>query len=458
MTDGVRDLVSASWRRSVAADVDPERGLPPLVYARREVAELRAGHPLAEAFPLLQETLVRIADEAEHMMVVTDAQGLVLWREGHRTVLHRAEDTGLVEGTRWSEETIGTNAVGTALAEDRALQIHAGEHHVRAYHYWTCAAAPIHSPDTGEVIGIVDVTGPATGFHPTTLALVNAAAKLAEKHLEARAALRDERLLSRNLPHLLGLGDQAGALLSPHGRVLAAQPDGWVREPVDLGPAPTDGMRVALGPLGEGVVEQLAEGYLLRLRRAAPRRASLALRFLGGDRPHARLDGRRIRLSLRHAELLTLLVLHPDGLTADGLAALLYGDTGKAVTIRAEMHRLRLQLTPGLVRTQPYRLDAAVEADFQTVHEALRAGRVRDAAALHRGELLPASEAPAVREERDSLAVAVRSAVLRSADVEALWSYQRTELGRLDPEASEHLHSLLPPGDPRRSLMEGEIY
>ena len=249
MTDGVRDLVSASWRRSVAADVDPERGLPPLVYARREIAELRAGHPLAEAFPLLQETLVRIADEAEHMMVVTDAQGLVLWREGHRTVLHRAEDAGLVEGTRWSEQTIGTNAVGTALAEDRALQIHAGEHHVRAYHYWTCAAAPIHSPDTGEVIGIVDVTGPATGFHPTTLALVNAAAKLAEKHLEARAALRDERLLSRNLPHLLGLGDQAGALLSPHGRVLAAQPDGWVREPVDLGLAPTDGMRVALGCL-----------------------------------------------------------------------------------------------------------------------------------------------------------------------------------------------------------------
>jgi hypothetical protein len=69
-----------------------------------------------------------------------------LWREGHQDVLRRAEGVGLVEGTRWSEDAIGTNAMGTALAEDRALRIHSAEHHVRAYHPWTCAAAPIHDP------------------------------------------------------------------------------------------------------------------------------------------------------------------------------------------------------------------------------------------------------------------------------------------------------------------------
>ncbi|MCE3552798.1 helix-turn-helix domain-containing protein [Pseudonocardia sp. RS11V-5] len=303
------------------------------------------------------------------------------------------------------------------------------------------------------MIGAVDITGPARTFHPTTLALVGAAAKLAEKHLETRIAVRDERLLVRNLPHLVGLRDEPGALLSPRGRVLAAQPDGWLAERVDLGLDPADGMRVALGARGEGVLEQLAEGYLLRLHRpGARRRPSLALRFLGAERPVARLDGRAIRLSSRHAELLMLLALHPEGLTADRLATALYGDAGKSVTVRAEMHRLRVQLDAGIVRTQPYRLQAAVDADFLALREALRLGRARRAADLHRGELLPASEAPAVREERDALAVALRSLVLRSGDAEALWSYARTEEGRTDEEVRERLAVLLPGGDPRRTL------
>ncbi|MEU7812314.1 GAF domain-containing protein [Pseudonocardia sp. NPDC049154] len=453
MSEQVRDLVSDSWRRSHAARVDPDHGLPPHVFEHREVADVRAGHPLAEVLPLLRDTLLQIADEAMHMMIVTDAQGHILWREGHQDVLRRAEGVGLVEGTRWSEDAIGTNAMGTALAENRALRIHSSEHHVRAYHPWTCAAAPIHEPDSGEMVGVVDITGPARTFHPTTLALVSAAAKLAEKHLETRIAVRDERLLTRNLPHLIGLRDEPGALLSPRGRVLVAQPDGWLAERVDLGMDPADGMRVALGARGEGVLEQLTEGYLLRLHRpGARRRPSLALRFLGAERPVARLDGRAVRLSSRHAELLTLLALHPEGLTADRLTTALYGDAGKAVTVRAEMHRLRVQLDAGIVRTQPYRLQAAVDADFLALREALRLGRAREAADLHRGELLPASDAPAVREERDALAVAVRSLVLRSGDAEAVWSYARTEDGKSDEEVRERLGVLLPAGDPRRTL------
>jgi transcriptional regulator of acetoin/glycerol metabolism len=250
--------VSDSWCRSQAARVDPDHGLPPHVLEHREVADVRAGPPLAEVLPLLRDTLVQIADEAMHMMIVTDAQEHILWREGHQDVLRRAEGVGLVEGTRWSEDAIGTNAMGTALAEDRALRIHSCEHHVRAYRPWTCAAAPIHDPDSGEMVGVVDTTGPARTFHPTTLALVCAAAKPAEKLLETRIAVRDERLLTRNLPHLVGLRDEPCALLSPRGRVLAAQTVGWPAERVDLGIDPADGMRVALGPRGEGVLEQLA--------------------------------------------------------------------------------------------------------------------------------------------------------------------------------------------------------
>jgi len=83
--------------------------------------------------------------------------------------------------------------------------------------------------------------------------------------------------------------------------------------------------------------------------------------------------------------------------------------------VRAEVHRLRAAVGLGVLQTQPYRLAAAVDADFLNVHTALTEGRVRDAALLYRGELLPRSDAPEVREERDLLAAAVHAAVHRSA-------------------------------------------
>jgi len=449
-----RDVVSRSWRRSLAAHVDPENDAPNYEHERAEVDRIRRCHPLSPALPLLRQTLVDIADQAMHMMIVTDEQGLILWREGQRDVLRRAEQVGLVEGTRWSEESIGTNAMGTALAADEAVTIHSAEHLVRTYHPWTCAAAPIHDPETGELIGAVDVTGSARTFHPTTLKLVIAAARLAECHLAAQVAVRDERLLARGLAHLTALRGEPGALLAPNGRVLAAQPEGWLPPRIAL---PNGGDRVWFSG-GEGVLEPLAEGWLLRAARTTVDGSpALTMPFLGIDRPVAHLDGQPIRLTLRHAELLTMLALHPDGLTADALATMLHGDDGKTVTIRAEVHRLRTALGARVLRTQPYRLHARVDADFHAVHDALLAGRIRDAALGYRGPLLPRSEAPAIREERELLAAALRTAVLRSGDIDAMWSLAQNTGSTDDPELLHRLHQRLPRPDPRRAILGAQL-
>lgn len=98
--------------------------------------------PLAAVLPLLNATLEAIADESMHKIVVTDARGRVLWRVAGRPV--------------------------------------------RVRHRWTCAACPIRDPGTGSVIGAVDLSRPARGFHPATIALVAAAARLAEGHLAVR--------------------------------------------------------------------------------------------------------------------------------------------------------------------------------------------------------------------------------------------------------------------------------
>lgn len=460
-----RPVVSESWRRSLAARVNPEASTPPALFKPREVAELRAAHPLAETLPLLRETLVAIADEAMHMMIVTDARGLILWREGHNDVLHLADGVGLTEGTRWSEDVIGTNAMGTALASGRAVQIHAGEHLVRTYQPWTCAASPVRDPDTGEIVGVVDVTGPIRTFHPSTAALVAAAAKLAEAQLRTRMQQRDERLRSRCATHLAALGGQPGALITPTGRVLASAPLDWLPERLPL-PSNLDGP-VALPDGRSAVCEPLPGAYLLRLPTASTRarqlpgpilgapaaRPLLELRFLGADRPTAVLDGRELRLTQRHADLLTLLTLAPSGLSAEQLATGAYGERGNPVTARSEIHRLRTQLGAAVVRSNPYRLHAEVSADFRIVRAELRAGRVRAAAAAYRGELLPASEAPAVIELREVLFGELRRATLDRGDPEAMWSLAETSAGADDVELAEELARVLPRSDPRHAAI-----
>ena len=105
------------------------------------------------------------------------------------------------------------------------------------------------------------------------------------------------------------------------------------------------------------------------------------LRLLGDQQPHAFLDGRRIPLSLRHAELLALMALHPSGLTCEQSSFHLYGDEGNPVTVRAEIHRLRAQLGD-VVRAKPYRLDCDVDADFLTVRRLLGSGNATAAVRL----------------------------------------------------------------------------
>ncbi|WP_248962131.1 helix-turn-helix domain-containing protein [Sphaerisporangium perillae] len=451
-----RPVISDSWRRSLAARVNPEDYRPPLVYRSDEVAEVRSAHPLQAVVPLLRDLLAGIADESRHVMIVTDALGTILWREGPSDICLRADPVGLCEGARWAEDSIGTNAMGTALAIDAPVQIYSAEHLVRIYHTWTCAAAPIHDPDTGDTLGTIDVSGLLQALHPAVVSLVSATAQLAESHLRRRMEAGDERLRTRNMPHLAALRGEMGALLTPTGRIIAAEPHGNWPERIQIR---SGADKVLLDDGREALVEPLPEGYLVRVprsARAAARRPKLSLSFLG-DRPVAVLDGRELPLTLRWAELLALLVLHPAGLTAEQLALQLYGDDGNPATVRAEIHRLRAHLGGAGMRAKPYRLLADVEADFIAAQAALCSGDVRAAAAACHAPLLANSEAPAIRAERYCLLAALRSAVLGHRDLDALWTFAQSEPGSDDLEVFERLIRDLSAHDLRRPVAAARL-
>ncbi|TJZ58793.1 GAF domain-containing protein [Streptomyces piniterrae] len=199
----VRRVVAESWRRSADARAACD-GAAPVELDEAALRAYRDGHPLARAMPVFRELLGAIAQDGAHLMAVCDPQGRLLWVEGHPGVRRSAERMNFVVGARWDERHAGTNAPGTALAADHAVQIFAAEHYNRQVQRWTCAAAPLHDARTGRLLGAVDITGGNHLASPHSLALVQATARAAEAHLAActrqlgvclTALGRDEALL-----------------------------------------------------------------------------------------------------------------------------------------------------------------------------------------------------------------------------------------------------------------------
>jgi hypothetical protein len=201
----IRSVVVDSWRRSAAA-VSAD-STAPIDLSDGELEAYRAAHPLARVLPIFRDLLGGLADDGDHLIAVCDAHGRLLWVEGTAPMLRGAESMNFVPGARWDEAHAGTNAPGTALAVDHPLQIFATEHFSRPVQRWTCAAAPIHDPVTGRLLGAIDVTGGDHLANPHSLALVRATALAAEAYLGSQqkpsgrtATLtvlgRDEALLS----------------------------------------------------------------------------------------------------------------------------------------------------------------------------------------------------------------------------------------------------------------------
>ena len=404
----LRPVIVRSWERCVAASVDVDRRAP-RVLDEAETAIRLAAHPLAPVVPTLSGSLGAATTEARHLIVVSDADGILLWAEGHPSMLEAAIAPRFLPGSLCSEAAVGTNALGTALALDHPIQVFSAEHFSRLLHGWSSAAAPIHEPATGELLGAVGLSCSFRHAHPHSLALVTAVARAGEAHLARERERGDAGLAARYIDRLASAGRCQSALVAGDGRVLAACPRGWLGERVDL-PAPEGDVTLLGGD--RAVVEPLGDGASIVWRmprpgRDVPRRV-VRIRALGGAPPTVVVDGRRLPLSPRHAELLVILALRPDGLSAGALARALHGPGAKEVTVRAELARLR-RLVGDVVAAQPYRLAVDVRADFLAVEHGLRRGAVH--AALYAGPLLPASRAPAIVAARARLQAAVDGAL-----------------------------------------------
>jgi GAF domain len=451
--DGVRPLIERSWRRLTDAGLDPDHLHPRRAFDTEALEDMRATSPLSQVIDILRGCLGRFADDAEHVMVVVDATGRILWIEGDHRVRARADAITFREGMEWTERSAGTNAIGTALEIEHAVQVFSAEHFLAEQHPWWCSAAPIHDPASGELVGIVDLSGPMRTAHPHSLALVMAAAGMAEEALALRRTAEDERLRRAFLER--SVADRS-AVVAGDGRVLLARPGAWLGESV---PPPSAG-RVVLPDGHEAEAEPIEGGWILRasgaLRPPRPGVPELALQLLGHGGAAARIGGaEEIPLGGRAAELVAVLALHPEGLTGEQLTLHLYGEEGNPVSARAEMTRLR-RLLGRCVAARPYRLAAAVRADFLEVERLLGAGDLAGALDAYSGPLLPESTAPRVVQAREELADALARAA-QGGSAACLWRWLQLEQGREDLAAMRAFLDAVERTDPRHAVIAARL-
>ncbi|MEU4898301.1 GAF domain-containing protein [Streptomyces sp. NPDC044780] len=391
-----RPVIGASWDRMLRLGLDPDHGRAPRPLGLDELELRRRQTRLAEVLPTLHSGLLEAADAAGHIMIIADAEGRVLWIDGHRGVRRQADGIALVEGSHWAEDVAGTSGIGTALAVRSPVRVHSAEHFVSAFHTWSCAAAPVHDARDGRLLGVVDISGPAGTAHPTVLSLVTATARWAEGELRLAH--------SRELEGLRAVA--APLLARVRGKAVVVDRHGWVAGVTGVTPrerrlplpkAPYDGP-VWLPGLGACAVEPLPGGHLLRvldgetleggdpagwghllLDLRQPHRWTLTFSGPSGTWTH--------ELSARHAEVLLVLAAHPEGRTAAQLAQDLFGDATRTVTVRAAVSRLRGRVGAVLAH-RPYRIAESVRIDV--------------AAPDRPAGLLPFSSAPAVARLRGS--------------------------------------------------------
>jgi transcriptional regulator of acetoin/glycerol metabolism len=194
-----QSAVAASWSRSLHRyGLDPERRRPPsrLAQAEFERACRRAGSLLC----LSQEVLDRLFQAVGDLgccVVLSDPDGVPLDRRGKPGDDAGFQALGLWTGMVWSEQSEGTNGIGTALAEGRPLTIHRNQHFLARNIGLSCIAAPVWDAQ-GRLAGALDVSSYREDLTPGMLKLIAAAIGDAAARIEARQfreTYREARIL-----------------------------------------------------------------------------------------------------------------------------------------------------------------------------------------------------------------------------------------------------------------------
>ena len=330
------DPLRPRWLRSHLAGAPPEGpSAEPLVTEGTLRRHREAIDPILRLLDDVLAPTLGVFEARDFTLLFADRHGVVVDQRAGGGFADTARRVRLQPGAAWDEPTRGTNAIGTALAEQRAVAVRGAAHFARPHHGLVCYAAPVRDP-WGELVGVLDATSFVERADPLAGAAVLSAARALEEALRiATLARADGALVER----LLGRLRDPAVLVGVDGRISHAN-----RAALDRG--------LALGPTYAGgtdvvrarvPVSRVLDVSADSLRAAA--RGQVRLRGLEVEPVHA--DGRVV------AWLVVLTATpvpprrRPAG-TSPAFAALVGDDPG-LVKIRAQAARVAPSTLPVLL-------------------------------------------------------------------------------------------------------------
>jgi transcriptional regulator of acetoin/glycerol metabolism len=316
----VTPALQARWARSQGHGLTPDGRTPGAPHASAGQLARALDHRrtlVSHAKPVMAFLNEQIQG-SDSIVVLADPQGMLLHSLGDLGFADRAARVALRPGAIWSEQWRGTNAIGTALAEDAAVVVHGAEHFLERNGFLTCAAAPIADP-SGQLLGVLDISGDRRGYHRHTLGLVRSGARMIEHQLFG--ARHGGSLRLRLHAQAEGLGTVTEGLL-------ALSEDGWI---IGANGAALDLLGLSRSAIGATPLDRVLDIDLTAMLggRAAASRGPFGLRCRDGSMLFARLEpGRTLRMPSTPVASVEAAV-RPQ----DALAALDTGDLAMQVAI-----------------------------------------------------------------------------------------------------------------------------
>jgi transcriptional regulator of acetoin/glycerol metabolism len=215
-------IVKNSWLRSKQYKVNPfqttgkeklsEQDLQILLSNKKELIEI--------SLPLIN-TLYSLVKGSGFLVTLCNENGYLLIVLGDKEPLENAEKIQFVKGANWSEKAMGTNAIGTAIIERNPIQIFSYQHFTSATQSWTCSASPIFDAN-GEIIGVLNISGPYEKVHPHTLGMIVSTVKAIEYELQLTEKTEKNGLMMSYLEETTNTLSDGIIILNEKGFIIKA--------------------------------------------------------------------------------------------------------------------------------------------------------------------------------------------------------------------------------------------
>lgn len=154
------EVIQASWNRCVqeyGLDASMRRDVERVTDQNVRELRSRMEEIIFESDATVAH-LRHVARDADYCLLLSDATGIVIQGYADTSASRELVEEGLATGSRWNENMVGTNGIGTCIVSRRPVTVTGAAHYNQSLRGFTCTAAPIFAPD-GRVAAVLDFSG-----------------------------------------------------------------------------------------------------------------------------------------------------------------------------------------------------------------------------------------------------------------------------------------------------------